>query len=96
MALCLASPNQFYSTGHFLSYYNFNMFFCFVFSKVFFISFFSFFNRLRIKRAMQTDSGNYTCVPTVAKPTSVYVHIISGKLFMLKKKHNKQKTSHFI
>lgn len=35
--------------------------------------------RLRIKRAIQSDTGNYTCVPTIAKSSSVYVHVISGK-----------------
>ncbi|XP_058121512.1 zwei Ig domain protein zig-8-like [Anopheles ziemanni] len=34
-------------------------------------------SRLKIKRAVQSDSGNYTCVPTMAKSASVYAHVIS-------------------
>lgn len=37
------------------------------------------FRRLKIRRATPNDSGNYSCVPTIAKPTSVYVHVIIGK-----------------
>lgn len=37
------------------------------------------FHRLKIKRAMPGDTGNYTCVPTVAKTSSVYVHVIIGE-----------------
>ncbi|XP_017839346.1 zwei Ig domain protein zig-8 [Drosophila busckii] len=36
-------------------------------------------SRLKIKRAMPSDTGNYTCVPTVAKTSSVYVHVIIGE-----------------
>uniref|UniRef100_A0A182X4B7 Ig-like domain-containing protein n=1 Tax=Anopheles quadriannulatus TaxID=34691 RepID=A0A182X4B7_ANOQN len=36
-------------------------------------------SRLRIKRVVQSDTGNYTCVPTMAKSASVYAHVISGK-----------------
>ncbi|XP_058061017.1 zwei Ig domain protein zig-8-like [Anopheles bellator] len=36
-------------------------------------------SRLRIKRAVQSDTGNYTCVPTMAKSASVYAHVISGE-----------------
>ncbi|XP_001987578.2 zwei Ig domain protein zig-8 isoform X2 [Drosophila grimshawi] len=36
-------------------------------------------SRLKIKRAMPGDTGNYTCVPTVAKTSSVYVHVIIGE-----------------
>uniref|UniRef100_A0A182FGG0 Ig-like domain-containing protein n=1 Tax=Anopheles albimanus TaxID=7167 RepID=A0A182FGG0_ANOAL len=35
-------------------------------------------SRLRIKRAIQSDTGNYTCVPTMAKSASVYAHVISA------------------
>lgn len=28
---------------------------------------------------MPGDTGNYTCVPTVAKTSSVYVHVIIGE-----------------
>ncbi|XP_070507265.1 uncharacterized protein [Chironomus tepperi] len=34
---------------------------------------------LRIQRAAQTDSGNYSCVPTIAKSASVFVNVISGE-----------------
>lgn len=37
------------------------------------------FRRLKIRRATPNDSGNYSCVPTIAKQTSVYVHVIIGK-----------------
>ncbi|XP_037040538.1 zwei Ig domain protein zig-8 isoform X1 [Bradysia coprophila] len=36
-------------------------------------------SRLKIRRATPNDSGNYSCVPTIAKPTSVYVHVIIGE-----------------
>ncbi|XP_033247459.1 zwei Ig domain protein zig-8 isoform X1 [Drosophila miranda] len=36
-------------------------------------------SRLKIKHAMPGDTGNYTCVPTVAKTSSVYVHVIIGE-----------------
>uniref|UniRef100_A0A182PV21 Ig-like domain-containing protein n=1 Tax=Anopheles epiroticus TaxID=199890 RepID=A0A182PV21_9DIPT len=34
-------------------------------------------SRLRIKRVVQSDTGNYTCVPTMAKSASVYAHVIN-------------------
>uniref|UniRef100_A0A336M961 CSON011720 protein n=1 Tax=Culicoides sonorensis TaxID=179676 RepID=A0A336M961_CULSO len=34
---------------------------------------------LTIKRAVQSDTGNYTCVPTIAKSSSVWVQVISGE-----------------
>ena len=36
-------------------------------------------SRLRIQRALQSDSGNYTCLPTIAKSSSVFVNVISGE-----------------
>lgn len=36
-------------------------------------------SRLYIADARPVDSGNYTCVPTVAEPASVTVHVINGK-----------------
>ncbi|XP_053961975.1 uncharacterized protein LOC128865717 [Anastrepha ludens] len=36
-------------------------------------------SRLKIRRAMPSDTGNYTCVPTIAKTSSVYVHVIIGE-----------------
>ncbi|XP_055624488.1 zwei Ig domain protein zig-8-like isoform X1 [Toxorhynchites rutilus septentrionalis] len=36
-------------------------------------------SRLKIRRAVQSDTGNYTCVPTMAKSSSVYAHVISGE-----------------
>uniref|UniRef100_A0A182X4B9 Ig-like domain-containing protein n=1 Tax=Anopheles quadriannulatus TaxID=34691 RepID=A0A182X4B9_ANOQN len=36
-------------------------------------------SRLKIKRAIQGDTGNYTCVPTMARSASVYAHVISGE-----------------
>lgn len=35
--------------------------------------------RLRITHAKPSDSGNYSCVPTVAERASVNVHVINGK-----------------
>ncbi|TMW52428.1 hypothetical protein DOY81_002486 [Sarcophaga bullata] len=36
-------------------------------------------SRLKIRRASSSDTGNYTCVPTIAKSSSVYVHVIIGE-----------------
>ncbi|XP_053593130.1 zwei Ig domain protein zig-8 isoform X2 [Microplitis demolitor] len=36
-------------------------------------------SRLRIFSAKLSDSGNYSCVPTVAKRASVNVHVINGE-----------------
>uniref|UniRef100_A0A1S4GNM4 Ig-like domain-containing protein n=1 Tax=Anopheles gambiae TaxID=7165 RepID=A0A1S4GNM4_ANOGA len=36
-------------------------------------------SRLKIKRVVQSDTGNYTCVPTMAKSASVCAHVISGE-----------------
>lgn len=35
--------------------------------------------RLKITHAKLGDSGNYSCVPTVAERASVNVHVINGK-----------------
>ncbi|XP_037805430.1 uncharacterized protein LOC119599638 [Lucilia sericata] len=36
-------------------------------------------SRLKVRRASSSDTGNYTCVPTIAKSSSVYVHVIIGE-----------------
>ncbi|KDR20886.1 hypothetical protein L798_03257, partial [Zootermopsis nevadensis] len=36
-------------------------------------------SRLHISKARPSDSGNYTCIPTIAEPASVNVHVINGK-----------------
>jgi len=36
-------------------------------------------DRLKITHAKLGDSGNYSCVPTVAERASVNVHVINGK-----------------
>ncbi|KAF4531839.1 hypothetical protein B566_EDAN000865 [Ephemera danica] len=36
-------------------------------------------SRLRITNARPGDSGNYTCIPTIAAPASVMVHVINGE-----------------
>lgn len=36
-------------------------------------------NRLKIRQAVPLDTGNFTCVSTIAQAASVYVHVISGK-----------------
>ncbi|XP_067002688.1 uncharacterized protein [Anabrus simplex] len=36
-------------------------------------------SHLRISNARFSDSGNYTCVPTIADPASVTVHVINGE-----------------
>lgn len=35
--------------------------------------------RLKIRRAVPNDTGNYTCVSTIAQAASIYAHVISGK-----------------
>ena len=36
-------------------------------------------SRLLVQKAIQADSGLYTCAPSNANPTSVRVHIVDGK-----------------
>lgn len=36
-------------------------------------------SKLRITHAKPSDSGNYSCVPTVAERASVNVHVINGE-----------------
>lgn len=36
-------------------------------------------SRLRITNLQPNHSGNYTCLPTAAEPTSAIVHVINGK-----------------
>ncbi|KAK9701934.1 hypothetical protein QE152_g30279 [Popillia japonica] len=36
-------------------------------------------SQLHITSATLADSGNYSCVPTIASPTSVNVHVINGE-----------------
>ncbi|KAJ8945744.1 hypothetical protein NQ318_012066 [Aromia moschata] len=36
-------------------------------------------SRLHLTNAHLSDSGNYSCVPTIAGATSVNVHVINGK-----------------
>lgn len=36
-------------------------------------------SRLTIEKVLPSDSGNYSCVPTMADAASVNVHIINGK-----------------
>lgn len=35
---------------------------------------------LTIQDAQKSDSGNYTCTPSNARPTSISVHILNGKI----------------
>lgn len=37
-------------------------------------------SRLLVQKAIQSDSGMYTCAPSNANPTSVRVHILNGKI----------------
>lgn len=49
-------------------------------------------SRLHISKARPSDSGNYTCIPTIADPASVNVHVINGKLYIyskIKRERNK-------
>ncbi|GAB0090398.1 Immunoglobulin-like domain [Sergentomyia squamirostris] len=36
-------------------------------------------SRVTIRRAVQGDTGNYTCSPSIAASSSVYVHVIIGE-----------------
>ncbi|KAK6631340.1 hypothetical protein RUM44_005866 [Polyplax serrata] len=36
-------------------------------------------SRLLVTKASLVDSGNYTCVPSNANPSSVWVHVLNGK-----------------
>ncbi|XP_059609162.1 zwei Ig domain protein zig-8-like [Phlebotomus argentipes] len=36
-------------------------------------------SRVTIRRAVPSDTGNYTCNPSLARPASVYVHVIIGE-----------------
>ncbi|XP_055704493.1 zwei Ig domain protein zig-8-like [Phlebotomus papatasi] len=36
-------------------------------------------SRVTIRRAVPSDTGNYTCYPTIASSSSVYVHVIIGE-----------------
>src|SRR6266487_5663160 len=38
-------------------------------------------SRLVIRGARLHDSGNYTCTPSNAEPTSIYVHVLQGTYF---------------
>lgn len=35
-------------------------------------------SKLLVTKASLHDSGNYTCLPSNAKPASVYVHVLNG------------------
>lgn len=37
--------------------------------------------RLKIQSARFSDSGNYSCVPTIGESSNVMVHIINGKFY---------------
>lgn len=56
-------------------------------------------SRLLVQKAIQSDSGVYTCDPSNANPTSVRVHILNGKspfycIFDLNLKLKRQFTNH--
>lgn len=46
-------------------------------------------SRLTIDKLLPTDSGNYSCVPTMAEAASVNVHVINGRVFQPLIKHIK-------
>lgn len=39
-------------------------------------------SNLKIFNSKQTDSANYTCQPSGARSTSIFVHVLEGKLFL--------------
>lgn len=41
-----------------------------------------FFIRLKILNARVSDSGNYSCVPTMGESSSVMVHVINGNILV--------------
>lgn len=42
-------------------------------------------SRLTIEKLLPGDSGNYSCVPTMAEAASVNVHVINGKSYVIVK-----------
>lgn len=36
-------------------------------------------SNLQIFSSKQSDSGNYTCLPSGARPVSIHVHVLEGK-----------------
>lgn len=36
-------------------------------------------SKLLVTKALLSDSGNYTCMPSNASPASAYVHVLNGK-----------------
>lgn len=40
-------------------------------------------SRLKILNARLSDSGNYSCVPTMGESSSVMVHVINGMMLLL-------------
>lgn len=36
-------------------------------------------SNLQIYSSKLSDSGNYTCMPSGARPTSIYVHVLEGE-----------------
>jgi len=50
-------------------------------------------SRLVIRGAKLHDSGNYTCTPSNAEPTSIYVHVLQGEKRLSSRIQNDESSS---
>lgn len=41
-------------------------------------------SKLLVTKALLSDSGNYTCMPSNASPASAIVHVLNGKSLFIK------------
>lgn len=46
-------------------------------------------SKLLVTKALLSDTGNYTCMPSNASPASTIVHVLNGRLNIARYKHPK-------